>query len=75
MSCLEEAQGMQTMPRPRKLPKRERVLYVPVSRELSDRLDAQLARSRRTVTAEVTLALERWLAQQEREAARKGGDR
>jgi hypothetical protein len=59
------------MARPKKMPSRERVLYVPVSRPLSDRLDAQLARSRRTVIAEVTLALERWLDEQEREAARK----
>jgi hypothetical protein len=44
------------------------VLFVRPGPELRTRLERQLGRSRRTVNAEVVLALEAWLERQEREA-------
>jgi hypothetical protein len=46
--------------------KGRRPLYVELPEELWERLDAIRRRSRRTITAEVSLALEHWLDQQEK---------
>jgi predicted transcriptional regulator len=42
----------------------KRTLYIEVPEELGDRLDTLLKETRRTITAEVTLALELWLERQ-----------
>jgi predicted transcriptional regulator len=48
----------------RKEPVEKRTLYIEVPEELALRLDELLAQTRRTITAEVILALEHWLERQ-----------
>jgi len=50
-------------------------LHIILSGPLAERLDAQLKRSRRTVKAEIELALERWLDRQERMAREEEEER
>jgi hypothetical protein len=57
----------------RRRPKeRERALYFCIPETLARRLDARLKKSRRTLKAELILAVEAWLARQE-ENDNKGG--
>jgi hypothetical protein len=55
-----------TKPRSDPTPPGGRILYVPISAELNGRLDAQLARTRRSIAEEVRVALERHLDAEER---------
>jgi predicted DNA-binding protein len=50
-------------------------LNIDLPKPIRERLDAQTARTGRSITKEVVFALEKWLDDQEKSAAKKGGGR